>query len=188
MNKDEKLEKRILHLLLSSQKGCKKSLGDLYVLTKPMLMSYLRKLKYYESDSEEIVQNVFLKLQKNNKYNVDKSSAMSFMFMITQRTAIDYLRHIKALRRNIPTVSIFGVDPCFNECRKNDDSDHDLEKIISCITKIDAELIKLHFVGQYTYEQIAKMTNTPCQTIKSRFRRAFIEAREKLGDQYEKSQ
>lgn len=186
MNKDAKLEEKILNLLLSAQKGCQKSLGDLYIITKPMLMSYLRKLRYIESDSEEIVQNVFLKLQKSNKYNVDKSSALSFMFMITQRTAIDYLRHMKALRRNIPTQDISKVNPAAESQSSHVDSDLDMNKIIACMTKIDSQIIKLHFVRDYTYEQIAKMTNTPCQTIKSRFRRAFIEAREKLGDNHEK--
>lgn len=179
-------DKKVEKLLLASQAGCEKSTAELYKTTKPLLMSYLQRFKRNEHDREDILQNVFLSLQKNKTYDCKKCNPMAFMFMITQRKAIDALRTEKAYKRHTITCNLEeNHQSLASENVAINEKYEEFYKVCLQIGKIDDDFLRLHFVHNYTYEQIALIYNLNVNTVKTRFCRAFRRVRKFLGESYE---
>lgn len=89
------------------------------------------------------------------------------------------------LRKNKKLILIEDWDQVDNKNYFRDkDQELDLEKQLEKLSSKHREAIKLRYYLDYDYETIAKLTNTPIGTVKSRVFNGLKRLRESMGGEY----
>ncbi|MFA6445926.1 MAG: RNA polymerase sigma factor [Candidatus Paceibacterota bacterium] len=141
-------------------------------------------------DSEDIVQDVFVKVWKNiDKYDA-KQNFRTWLFTIARNTTIDWLRK----KKHVP-LSSFDSDEGDNiisdtakdnellpdELAEKADDKMFVEKILQTLSPENREILFLHYNEELTFDEIGKILRKPLHTVKSQHRRALLSLRDKIG-------
>lgn len=151
----DKLDKNIFDEL---KRGSIAALKEIHRIYSGRLFFFINSYIRNKETSEELVQDVFIKLW-NNKEKIDSSDAVvSFIYTIAKNHAID------SLRRN--RVKIFSIDSIhekdYSEGNKGEEKllyDEEERRIIEAIERLSPrkkEVFELHRVANLTYKQIAE--------------------------------
>lgn len=135
-----------------------------------------------KEDAEDILQEVFIKIQKNiGKLNEEKT-LKSWLYKITRNTVIDYYRTRK-ISQNV-TDDILENMPDEKDIDENDNND--IKKCVEVFVKNLPE--KQRFVIKYTdyfgksQKELAEKLNTSYSGAKSRVQRARKEVKRLMED------
>ena len=147
----------------------KDKLETLYCKYRRLLFTVIRRIVSTDSDSEDILQNTFIKIAKNIKKidDVESRETVAFLTVIAKNTAYDFLRR-QALIEEVPfeeTDVIIADDKAFSELLSN----LEYEKIVNCIKSITSpymEVLYLHFVRDLSAKQIAHILERKPATVK----------------------
>ena len=130
--------------------------------------------------SEEILQDVFIKIWKNiDSYNTTKGSLFTWMLNITRNTCKDYFRskHYQYQTR----ISEEEVDRIPSEyvpqITNNPEDRLDLDLLIGTLEPKYKEIIDLVYIYGYSQEQVSEKLNLPLGTVKTRSRAALKQLR-----------
>jgi len=161
-------------------KGDEKSLEVLIHRYIKPIYSFIYKNVGDVSASEDITQEVFVKIWKNLKKFDQKKEFKPWLFQIAKNTSIDYLRK----RKTIP-FSRFENEEGKNAFTENlSDNSPDLLKVLNdnktftavmeTLTEKDQKLLNLRHTEGMSFKEIADALQEPINTIKSRYRRIII--------------
>jgi len=140
-----------------------------------------------KNDSEDIVQNVFIKVWKNlKKYNKEQNFK-TWIFTIARNTIFDYLRKKKEIVFTDLENEI-GENEIINNLENAEISLEELasdkeriEKIKNCIKKLskeNQEILILRYENDFSFAEISEILEKPENTIKSIHRRAVLKIKE----------
>jgi RNA polymerase sigma-70 factor (ECF subfamily) len=154
-----------------------------------VLYRYAFRLISDESDAQDITQESFIKIWKNiNEYDNSKNFK-TWIFTITHRTTIDYLRK----RKNINFSSLDGPDDLSfeqnipdedllpNEIFEQNEMFEKIQKALGSLPLENKTIILLKHTEEMTFSEIAEIMNKPMNTIKSQYRRSLIEIRNQIA-------
>ena len=121
-----------------------------------------------EHDSEDIVQNVFIKIY-NIKNSIPSQNEYSWLYSITKNTTIDYLRKQK---------NTINIDDLYNLQTKNNEIDdlieyEKYEKIISRLSLEEQEIVSLKILSNLTFKEIGILLNMPTATVSWKYYKAI---------------
>ena len=134
--------------------------------------------------SEEIVQDVFLKLWENRSALSIQTSLKSYLLKIVQNKSIDWVRHLN-IRENYAS---FVLDhPVLSE---NDTENYVLhadlqsafKKALNKLPAVYAEAYKMNRIETLSYAEIAGRLGVSVRTIEVRIGKALILLHEELKD------
>ncbi len=140
-----------------------------------------------EKDAEDVVQETFIKAWKNIKrYSRESARFKTWLMRIARNTAIDHLRKKKDL--SFSTLeggnesyefaeSLPDTEPLPDELLAHRDDLKDLNQAILKLSPLYREVLLLYYGSDLTFEEIATVSGTPVNTLKSRHRRAVAELR-----------
>lgn len=147
-----------------------------------VLYRYVFHILGNEHEASDVVQETFIKIWKHiNKFDISKNFK-TWIFTITQRTTIDFLRK----RKNI---SFSSIELDNNISIEENIPDEELlpneifEKIEGVVLvqeslkKLSIEsriILILHHGENMTFEEISKIVGKPMNTVKSQYRRSLI--------------
>ena len=122
--------------------------------------------------AQDIVQDVFLKFFTNEKKLLSIENIKTYLFKSISNACIDYKRKYSKLK--FTTVD-FVTDTV------TDDSEEEkcvaeffrIENLLVDLPDEQAEVIRLKFVDELNFVEIAEITNLSVNTIKSRYRYAI---------------
>ena len=130
--------------------------------------------------SEEILQDVFIKIWKNiDSYNTTKGSLFTWMLNITRNTCKDYFRskHYQYQTR----ISEEEVDRIPSEyvpqITNNQEDRLDVDLLMGTLEPKYKEIIDLVYIHGYSQEQVSEKLNLPLGTVKTRSRTALKQLR-----------
>ncbi|MBL7744938.1 MAG: sigma-70 family RNA polymerase sigma factor [Chitinophagaceae bacterium] len=133
------------------------------------------------TDSEtanDVLQDVFVNIWKKiESYNPSKGRLFTWMLNISRNAAIDKIRSKgfrdslknRPLPENVDSSIGLPVNPVIN--------DVGLKKMIGQLREEYRTLIDLSYFQGFTHEEIAKATNIPLGTVKTRIRNALTQLR-----------
>jgi RNA polymerase sigma-70 factor (ECF subfamily) len=135
-----------------------------------------------QSGSEDVVQDVFMKLWKMNA-SLDKYESVDALAVtMTKNLCLDQLRKQKFTER--------GTDGSFSMIRNEESSPHEalernetvtiIENIIGNLPEIYREIIRLKDIDGFSYEEIARKTLTNINTLRVNLSRARKMVREEF--------
>lgn len=140
-------------------------------------------LIYYtnNTDAEDILQEVFIKLFKGLDHFQGNSSPKTWLLKIARNTAIDHLRRKKRLQ-NLKSIKSFEISHSPEEITIFNEDVAELYSKINSLSKKHREVIILRGILQLSVEESANITGWPEQKVRLTYHRA----KKKLKESYYK--
>lgn len=181
-NKDERMtdEARIIQAARQSPKV----FGELYKLYVEQVFRYLYSRIGNLHEAEDVTAQTFLSaFESFDNFRQDRHFA-SWLFGIAHNKAMDHFR-----RRN-PSLQIDGLseipteDNTLAEMIKSEQEDR-LSKLIQALPEEDRELIRLRFLAEMSYPEIARLLHRNTEAVKKTTYRLLARLQSQLEDSNE---
>ena len=117
-------------------------------------------VKNYD-DSEDITQNVFLKIFRAQSEQIPQTNITSWIYKITKNTALDFL---KKKKYNINIDEIYEYESTNNEIDDFINQDA-YKRLISKLSKKEQEIVSLKILGNLTFKEIGLLLDKPTATV-----------------------
>ncbi len=176
-----------LKLIRKCQRGEVPAFNELITFYYPFVFKFLLKMSGKKEISEDLTQEVFIKITRNiDHFNVyGKAKFSTYLMQIAKNTYLDYL---KVNKKVLQETSFSEVE---NNIIYTDKYENlNIDKALSEIEKLpflQKEAIKLKYLEGYTLEEIAKKQGVSSKRVKSRLFEGRKKLREKMKgwDTYE---
>lgn len=138
---------------------------------------YYKVLSYVKNEeiAKDITQDVYFDFYKNMQSVYNDTACLQFLFIIAKNKSLDYLKHYKD--------NVEYNDNILSNLYKSQDDIDNIDLIIKIIKdkiKIksqDIDLILLHVVNDYTFDEISLMLDMKLNTCMTRYNRAMKKIR-----------
>ncbi|HVZ75873.1 MAG TPA: sigma-70 family RNA polymerase sigma factor [Candidatus Paceibacterota bacterium] len=151
--------------------------------------SFARRFAGREEDTEDIVQDIFLKAWKSiHRYDSEASRFKTWLMRIARNTTIDHLRKKKSLPMsyfdtedgNVLLENLEDASPLPDEAFMRAQSDEAVRRALEELKPAQREVLLLHYMSGLTFEEIGLALKKPPNTVKSIHRRALVALRSLL--------
>ncbi len=139
-------------------------------------------------ESNDLVQDIFLKVWKNLKKFDPEKSFKAWIFTIARNTVFDWLRKQKSIVfSDLDTEdqsfaeTIADTEPIADEVLFQKENQDALNRAIGELSEETRELVLLRLGEELTFDEIAEIVGKPMNTVKSKYRRALLELKRKLS-------
>lgn len=136
----------------------------------PRVYRYVFKLTMHEQDAYDLTQDVFIAMMQNIGGYTPWKKFGGWLFTIAHNKCMDYFR----IRHRVIQMEN-GIIDCPDLAPSPEDLAEVSASVKAALEKLpdtQREAVVLHYFHEFTAKEIAKMTNTPLPTIKSRLRAA----------------
>ncbi|MBC7868179.1 MAG: sigma-70 family RNA polymerase sigma factor [Gloeobacteraceae cyanobacterium ES-bin-316] len=148
----------------------------LYDAYSQALFGSIKRMVRCRLASEEILQNVFLKVWLHiDMYSTEKSSLYTWMLSIARNEAIDYLRSKQAKNTGL-TSSIIKTGIKMDALIERRLERLDLLKSLSLLPHKERVIIELFIIG-FTCREIGQLLKLPEGTVKTKMRGSYRKLR-----------
>ncbi|UOQ84040.1 RNA polymerase sigma factor [Gracilibacillus salinarum] len=165
------------------QHGDQIALEALYDKYEKLLFSFVYKMTQNREITEEVVQDVFLKIwTKKGMYDPSKGKFSSWLLTITRYTAIDFIRKKKDSKdfsleeRDATQVDNTSLE---EEVEWKEDTKQ-IKQAMKQLKKDQQKVIILFYFKALSQQKIADQLGIPLGTVKGRIRLALKHLKEKL--------
>jgi len=155
--------------------GDNEAFGQLYARTKKGIYAFLYTYFHNAADTEDAMQNVYLKIKMGiSGYRVG-TNAKAWMLQIAKNYALNELRRAKS-----ETVSDEVVAQNLRgEAVLSDGITDVMQKVL---TEEEQRIITLHVLWNYKHREIAGILGCPLGSVTSKYKRAIAKMREALKE------
>lgn len=151
------MDTEIFELVQRAQKGQKDAFSELYKIFSARLYRFAYSLVGTRQQSEDVVQNSFLKAwQKLGEFSPSRGTFSGWLFRIAHNLAVDELRQKKEYvldEWNEPPSSGEPNEPLAQAVL--DEEKQDLSKALADLKESEKEVIVLHYFEEFTTSEIA---------------------------------
>ena len=175
-------------LIFSFQQGEILAFDEIVKRYKDPLMNFVYRFLGDSIESEEVVQETFLRVFRNKHAYKKIAKFSTWIYTIAGNLAKTKLR--KRKKRNIYSLSEIGFEDKDYEIsdesqspEKNTNSsmyDEIIQREIQQLSPKFREVVILRDIQELSYEEISKIIDVPLGTVKSRVNRARLRLQEKL--------
>ncbi len=176
------------------QNGDLRAFDEIVRRYKDPLLNFVYRFLGNRTESEDIVQETFLRVFKNKHAYRKVAKFSTWIYTIAGNLAKTELR--KRKKRNLFSISDIGyedkdyeiADETLSPEKEVNSTMYDeiIQKEIQNLSPKFREVIILRDVQELSYEEISKIVKIPIGTVKSRVNRARLRLQEKLGFLMEK--
>ena len=172
-------------LLALVGRGDRVAFGALYDETAPRLFGLIRRLVVDPAQAEEVTQDVYLELwQSAARFDATKGNALSWMFTMAHRRAVDRIRSAQASRDRDLRIGVRDLDVPVDTVAEAAETSVEHERVqgaLGELSKLQRECVSLAYYGGLTQREIADRLEVPLGTVKTRLRDGMIRLRTALG-------
>ncbi|TVT28997.1 sigma-70 family RNA polymerase sigma factor [Salinicoccus cyprini] len=161
------------------QSGDRNALESLYIRYEKLLFSYAYKMTSNREMSEEIVQDVFIKVwRKKGAYDPSKGKLSTWLITLTRNSTIDVLRRQKMEtyeydeRDDIDPTQSEQNSPVEAAVEAGEDKAM-IRRAMEGLSREQQRIITLFYFRACSHSQIAESLDLPIGTVKSRIRLAL---------------
>jgi len=161
--------------------GDEQALAVLYDRFGSLVYKAARQVLPTRSESEDAVQEVFVKLwQSADRYDPRRSRLVTWVMLLTRRHLIDRLRR-RAVR---PSFTAFehewqGSEPADDAERIHADANAILRRRVAELPDLQRDVIEKAYFQGYTLREVSEQLDAPLGTIKSALSRGLARLRER---------
>ena len=161
-------------------KGNEKSLEILIARYLKPIYGFVYKNIGDVSATEDVTQEVFVKIWKNLKKFDQKKKFKPWLFQIAKNASIDYLRKRETIPfsrfedeegKNVLTENLADDSPDLLKILNDKNS---MTMVLESLSPKDKKIINLRHKKGLSFQEIADTTQEPINTIKSRYRRIIV--------------
>lgn len=168
--------------ILGIARGNTKYLENLYGATKTIVFGYAFSILKNISDSEDVMQDVYINIYRNASCYSSKSKPLAWIITITRNLCLEKLRHKKRMTFD----DITSIEHLLSE----KDISYDkllLKTILEELSQEERQIIILNSLCGFTFLEISKMLELKLSTVLSKYNRTIKKVRNKYKEaKYEK--
>jgi RNA polymerase sigma-70 factor (ECF subfamily) len=165
-------------LIIRLQNGDEKAFAKIYELYSQSLMGIIFSITQDEKISQELLQDVFLKIwEKADTYDPKKGRFFTWILNIARNKAIDELRS----RNSEPHISLSEIHNIFEAQSQVNHDSIGLQKYIDILTPVCRKIIELLFFKGLTQRESAEKLEMPLGTLKTKNRNCINQIRSQLN-------
>ncbi|MCR8669019.1 RNA polymerase sigma-70 factor [Aestuariibaculum sp. M13] len=148
------------------------------------LVAYANGFLFDKDASEDLVQEVFIYIWENASKMDVHTSLNSYLYTMVRNRCFNYLKSIKItdnfklLEFNIELFSEHVVETASEDDKKI--IYHQILKIIDSLPEKMQEIVRLKFIQNYTYLEIAEELGVSVNTVKTQLKRSKIKITEMI--------
>lgn len=161
-------------LLAAAAMGDRTAFSNLYDRTSSRIYGLAFRVVRDRQYAEEIVQEAYLQYwQKAGEYQPGRGSVITWMMTIAHRRAVDRVRSEELQQQRMSHYGALSVETPRNiplEVVVQTDEARTLRTCLGTLTELQRSCIEMSYFGGLTYPEVARHTDTPLPTIKSRIR------------------
>lgn len=177
---DESLVKRFIN-------GDMKAFDSIYSTFNQKLQKFVFTLIKTESDTEDIVQEVFVKVWENRAKLINYASFDSYLFTIAYNTTISLLR-TRAKESQyveyVKSVQVEFVESDFVEGFNRDEINEKLNLLIEKMPPRQREVFKMKHFQNCSYKEIAENLGVSINTVENQIVKSHQFLKKNLGKAY----
>jgi RNA polymerase sigma-70 factor, ECF subfamily len=159
------LQAEVELLVLSAQQNNSLAMEKLVKHFHPMLLRFAIRLTQNSANSQDIVQEVWIKTAKSIRQIRDPRAFKSWIFRAVRWQAADFFR----THNNAQTLSANEASVKLDEQAVNNQM---LSKAINQLNPDDAQVIHLFYLAEMTLQEISHVMEIPVGTVKSKLYRS----------------
>ncbi|WP_257349507.1 RNA polymerase sigma factor [Pseudalkalibacillus decolorationis] len=177
------MSERDLELYERIQKQDKHALELLYERYEKLLFSFSFRVTRRRELSEEIVQEVFIKLwTKPGIYDESKGKFSSWILTVTRNTGIDYLRKKNENMYELEDRdALKNEEPSVEEMVEWKEKGKEIRSAISQLALEQQQMVELFYFKGLSQQKIADTLKIPLGTVKGRIRLALKHLKKDLA-------
>lgn len=166
--------------------GQKSALGILYDRYGKLVYGLAYKILNNSPEAEDLTQEIFLALWRNDTYDPTRGSLGNFLAMMTRSRAIDKLRSrntsVRFLERwsKIISTETFVNTP-FEQASVAERSQQ-IQHALAQLSPEQRQILEMIYYEGFSQSEIAKQLNIPLGTVKTRSRLGLLKLRQYLKD------
>ncbi|MEO1593142.1 MAG: sigma-70 family RNA polymerase sigma factor, partial [Cyanobacteria bacterium J06632_22] len=171
-------------LIAALRQGHKAALGVLYQRYGRLVYTIAFRVVNNEAEAEDLTQEVFLILWQKQTYDPSRSSLSRFLSTVTRNRAIDRVRS-RGIRYRILKGMAAPPAPSENvpiEQASQGERSEQVRAALQQIPEPQRQLLALAYYDGLSQSEIARHTNLPLGTVKSRMRQGLLKLRAILQD------
>jgi RNA polymerase sigma-70 factor (ECF subfamily) len=172
---------RINRLAQKMQRGDKVSAGKIFDHFSPIIFRYIAKRISNRETSEELTQDIFLKIiKKIDRFDKNQGNFSAWIWQIVKNTLIDFYREKKDI-----------IVPNFLDSFKNIASEdnhlesklraEDIAREIKNFSQEEQEVFNLYFISDLSYREIKEITGKSEGSLRTMIHRINNKLRKKLN-------
>jgi len=164
-----------------AKNGDKEAFGVLYEMYFVPVFRYLFARLNSKTETEDLTQEVFLKVYQNiNKVEIKDNSPLSYFFTVARNLLIDYWRKKKEVLIEKEIVLPNYKESDLIEQIEKKEMGEIIKKLIRELTLDQQEVIILRFINEMSNKEIAKLLGKREDAVRQLQSRALKNLREKL--------
>ncbi|WP_344378911.1 ECF RNA polymerase sigma factor SigK [Agromyces tropicus] len=172
-------------LLVGTGAGDRAAFGELYDRTASRVLGLVRRIVVDPAQAEEVAQDVFLEVwQTSPRFDPARGSAISWMFTLAHRRAVDRVRSSQSARDRDERVGVRDLEVPADTVAEAAEVRLDHERAreaLAELSELQRECVALAYYGGLTQAQIAERLEVPLGTVKTRMRDGMIRLRRLMG-------
>jgi RNA polymerase sigma-70 factor (ECF subfamily) len=174
----------LVWLLAAVAKGDRAAFEKLYAATRAKLYGVALRILRRADLADEVIQETYIKIWSSaGQFDPLLASPITWMVAIARNRAIDTIRKkADASLEEMPEVMEVAANNA--EPLAARELSEELQRLLGCIGRLDAErrkLVLLAYYNGWSREELAKQFDVPVNTIKTWLRRSLLDIRECLG-------
>lgn len=160
-----------------------------------VLYNFIRRFSFTDQETEDILQDVFIKTWKNkDNFDEEKSSLKTWIFTITRNTIYDALRKKKGSKivtsldnedHNGNTYESEDVTSDIIHILEREQSKKILLEAIDKLSEAEKTILLLHTEESMTFNEISDIFDTSINTVKSNYRRSLMKLKLSLENMHQ---
>jgi RNA polymerase sigma-70 factor (ECF subfamily) len=159
-------------LVTEAQNGSQKAIGLLWDSITPKLYGYLVNVLRDKNLAEDILQNTWTKaIQSLSKYEYRNIRFSAWLFAIAKNECRQHWRSTK------PEEPLDSVEKKLSYTSVQNDSNLMIDYIMKILPENDQELLRLRYIADLSFKEIAKILRITPITARVRIHRSLARAR-----------
>lgn len=167
---------------LCSVNQADKAFAELVDIHKERLYWHIRYMLKNHEDTDDVLQNVFIKVYKNIKKFKGDSRLYSWMYRIARNESLTFLKkRSKMLKLSSEELQNYIVDNLESDVYfEGDEIQLKLQKAISSLPDKQREVFQLRYFEEMKYQKMAELLRTSESALKSNYHHASKKVEEYL--------
>ena len=176
---------QLADLLVAAGCGDEDAFARLYDATSARINGLVVRLVVDRAQAEEITQEVFLEVWRTSpRFDPERGSALSWMFTLAHRRAVDRIRSAQATRRRDEVYTRESQETSYDSTVDQVAAQLDAEQVRSALGTLGENqrqaLSMVYFEG-HTHAEVAERLGIPLGTAKTRIRDGLQRLRTAMG-------
>jgi len=173
-------ENQLSGLIVLSQKGDKKSYKSLLVALLPFVTKMIQKKVFNENDVSDVVQEVMISIHKSLPTYDAKRDVMPWVYTITQRRVIDYIR--KVSRRATKEILTADGDVTFFAGETKLELDTESLKVLDLLPEQTRKAITLTKIEGHSTKEAALILGMKENALRTRVSRGMTMLKKRASE------